>query len=179
MRLKPKAMMCIYVMRLDRSQRSSLILASPFSRRSFFLPHPAFPTGVQQLCSATAKCLLCSAPVPCIYILCPLPLRFGSALSFLKQYQGQVGNKRIIRLPVHEEPKSWVLLWSLGEVYIVTESCWQDWGRKGPLGSFNFSITCPEVFWHFYIYQGLHKKAQASLNFWQGLGDTQLIWNHC
>ena len=88
-RLKLKAMMCICIMRLDRSRRSSLILASPFSGHSFFLPHPAFPTGAQPLCSATAKCLLCSAPVPCIYILCPLPLRFGSALSFLKQYQGR------------------------------------------------------------------------------------------
>lgn len=30
-----------------------------FFWRSFFLPHPAFPTGAQPLCSATAKCLLC------------------------------------------------------------------------------------------------------------------------
>lgn len=128
-RLKLKAMMCICIMRLDRkSERTDLILASPFSGHSFFLPHPTFPTGAQHC--AQRRGVSCAQPVPA-YTSCAPFLRFGSALSFLKQYQvRQSGKQRDYLASCSWKLKSQVLLWSLGEVYIVTESRWQNWGER-------------------------------------------------
>lgn len=81
MRLKPKAKMCISVIRTRQKLKEKFnfalfLLPSPFIRRSYFLPHPVFPMGAQHLRSTTAEGLLYPdlepyAPVPYMSILCP------------------------------------------------------------------------------------------------------------
>lgn len=144
---------------------SSLILPSSchppkFTRCSFFLPNLVFLMGSQHSYSDTAERLLHpqlepDVPPPSTSILRPLRFHLGLAPlpKIVPRFSRMAGKKALFGFTFTWSLKSWVLIWSLDEVCLVTEIHWQERGLKGPLGNFNFSVTCLKVFWQSYIYQ--------------------------
>lgn len=152
----------------QKREVSSLILSSSchppkFTRCSFFLPNLVFLMGSQRSYSDTAESLLHpelepDVPPPSTSILRPLRFHLGLAPlpKIVPRFRRMAEKKHYLafgKLFGTWSLKSWVLIWSLDEVCLVTEIHWQEWGLKGPLGSFSFSVTCLKVFWQSYIYQ--------------------------